>query len=464
MRLSYFCVLLALFLVQSINALSNPCPFPVVQVTGIAFSGNNTTKAQVLERELTFSLQDSIKTNDLDSLLEDNRKRLFNLRLFHTVAYRYTCDAGNVQVTYTMQERFYLYPIPVFDFADRNFNAWLEKKDWSRIDYGLNLTLRNFRGRNEDVRARIQQGFNQRLELVYRIPYISRKYKLGLELGAFDYRSRTVSYTNRRNKQVFFEQESGFPIRRTSFAAALLHRVNVQRQAAFVVSYQQEQISDSVNALNPEYYASNVAQRQFLRLDLSKTVNLRNNFAYPLKGSYFEAGVGQQFFLNNSGSPITTLRGKYVTYKQLADKYYYMAGAEGQVRLAQRYTFADNVALGFRSNVRGYELYVTGGQHFGVFKQGLTRELLNIESIKLKFIRSPKFNTLPLALYLNAFTDAGYVIDKEFEATNALTNRLLAGAGLGLHAITFYDIVLRLEYTLNREGDRGVYFSTRFPF
>ena len=67
-------------------------------------------------------------------------------------------------------------------------------------------------------------------------------------------------------------------------------------------------------------------------------------------------------------------------------------------------------------------------------------------------------------MYLNAFTDAGYGVDKEFGEGNPLTNRLLAGGGLGLHAVTFYDIVLRLEYTLNKEGDRGFYVSSSFPF
>lgn len=164
------------------------------------------------------------------------------------------------------------------------------------------------------------------------------------------------------------------------------------------------------------------------------------------------------------GTPFTTLRAKYVNYSRLSEKYSYMLGGEGQLRLAQEHAFADNLALGFRSFVRGYELYVIGGQHYGLFKQGLTRQMLDIDGIQLKFIRNPKFNTIPLSIYLNAFTDAGYVVDRSFLEGNPLTNRLLVGGGVGLHAVTFYDIVLRLEYTLNKEGDRGFYFSSSFPF
>jgi len=445
-------------------ALASPCGVPAVVIADISLAGNETTRSRVMLRELTFAPGDSLSAEELEPLLQENQRRLLNLRLFHHVSYTYTCSEGQVRVAYQVQERFYLYPIPIFDFADRNFNAWLEKKDWSRIDYGLNLIRRNFRGRNEEVRVRVQRGFNKRLELGYRIPYVWRRHNLGADFAVSDYRSRTISYTNLNNKQRFFEQESNLPIQRTAVSAALVHRQNVQRQAGLRLAYFNEQVSDSVSFLNPEYYRASRTERQYMRAELYRVLNRRNDFAYPTGGSYFEAIIGQTMFLHHSGAPYTTARAKYVKYVPLSEKYTYMAGAEGQLRLAGTYAFADNVALGFRSYVRGYELYVVGGQHYGLFKQGFTRQLVDIKSIDLKFIDNPKFNSIPLALYLNAFADAGYVVDEVFEEGNPLTNRLLLGSGLGLHAVTFYDIVLRLEYTLNRERDRGLYFSVGFPF
>lgn len=462
MPLRVFLLVWLLCLARAAQASS--CPGDTVVVAQITLSGNEKTKDQVLLRELTFAPGDTLATADLEALLQQNQERLLNLRLFHYANYTYTCAEGQLQVQFQVQERFYLYPIPIFDFADRNFNAWLEKKDWNRIDYGLSLTLKNFRGRNEDVRLRVQRGFNKRLELGYRIPYVWRKYNLGADFQVADYRSRTISYTNHNNKQRFLEQEQGLPIRRSSAAGALVHRQDVQRQQGLRLAYYHEQISDSVTQLNPDYYQNAMQERQYLRLELYKIINRRDNFAYPTSGSYLEAGLSQTLFLQQSGAPYTTLRAKYVQYVPLGKRLYYMAGAEGQLRLSGEHTFADNVALGFRSYVRGYELYVVGGQHYGLFKQGLSRQLLDIKSINLNFIDNPKFNQIPLALYLNGFTDAGYVVDEVFEQGNPLTNRLLLGGGLGLHLVTFYDIVLRGEYTLNREGDRGLYFSMRFPF
>ena len=122
------------------------------------------------------------------------------------------------------------------------------------------------------------------------------------------------------------------------------------------------------------------------------------------------------------------------------------------------------MALGYKSYIRGYELYVIGGQHYGVFKNGLSKEVLDLNQIKLKFIKNPKFNRIPVTLYLNCFVDAGYTVENRFEQTNFLTNRLNMATGLGLHIVTYYDRVVTLEYSLNREGDRGLFIHTAFPF
>jgi outer membrane protein assembly factor BamA len=443
---------------------AQPCDTPVAVLDSIGFAGNEVSKARMLLFELNIAPGDTLQADELERKLEENRRRLFNLRLFHEVGYTYTCHEGRVVVVYTMQERWYLYPIPILDFADRNFNAWLERRDWGRVDYGLNLIRRNFRGRNEEVRLRVQQGFNRRLEFVYRVPYISRTHKLGMDFGVADYRSRAIDYQTLNNRQRFFVQDVGVPIQRTLFTAGLTHRESVQRQAGLRLTYVQENVADKVLELNPDYYRHGESQRQYLRFELVKVVNLRNSFIYPLTGSYFEAIAAQTFFMGGTGTPLTTLRTKYVQYHHLSGKYYYFVGGEAQTRLSKRYAYADNLALGFRSLVRGYELQVVGGQHYGLFKQGLSRELLQHEGIHLKFIRSPKFNKVPLAIYANVFTDAGYVVDDVFAEGNPLTNRFLGGVGAGLHLVTFYDFVFRGEYTVNREGRAGFFLSGRFPF
>lgn len=451
-------------MVNTAVASTAPCEVPYSIIGAITFEGNDITKNSVLLHELDFAVGDTVTSEKLEQRLEENRKRLSNLRLFNSVSYGYSCQDGLLSVQYAVQERWYLYPKPSFSLADRNFNAWWDRKDWSRINYGLTLHRRNFRGRNEDVRFRVQRGFNQRLEFSYRMPYLDRDRKLGLDFGIASYRSSAIDYTTINNRQRFFIQEEGKPIRRTSVVAGIVQRQSVQRQAGLRFLYQEEQISDSVAYLTSDYFLNSLQERRSATFELYKVINLRDSFSYPLGGSYFEALISQAFYFDDSGSPLTTIRAKYVDYIKLSDKLFYSVGGEGQLKLARNYAYTDNTALGFRANVRGYELFVIGGQHYGLFKQSLAYELLNIKGIRIKAIKSPKFNNIPLSVYFSTFTDAGYTVDNVFYKANPLTNRLIYGGGVGLNVVTFYDFVFRFEYAINREGVRGLYIDGGFSF
>ncbi len=73
------------------------------------------------------------------------------------------------------------------------------------------------------------------------------------------------------------------------------------------------------------------------------------------------------------------------------------------------------------------------------------------------FIGFDKFDKIHYALYTNIFFDMGYVRNKINYEYNSLINKLLFGTGTGLDLGTHYDLVLRLEYTVNRLGKTGFY-------
>lgn len=432
------------------------------EIAAIAFVGNKKTKERVLRAELDLIEGMKLPAEGIEKRLEQNRLRLFNLQLFLWVRYETVCQNGRLTIIFEMQERWYLFPVPIFSLADRNFNAWWEKKDFNRIDYGLHLVQYNFRGRNEQLKANFQHGFNRKYELFYTVPYFNKKRDLGFSLGGSIYQSHSVDYNTVANQLLTLRQEDKFPIQKRYGYGSIIWRENVQQQTSFTASYHQEQISDSVFILNPEFF-SGVKNRQYLAFEVSRTLNFRNTFSYPLAGHFLQFGIAQQVALKGNQNN-TTAFARFSHYKPLQKKFYYSYSLEGQSRLASNLAYYDNVALGYKSYLRGYELYVIGGQHYAVFKNGLTRELLDLNQIKLNFIRNPKFNRIPVTLYLNLFADAGYTWENRFAQTNYLTNRLNMAAGLGLHIVTYYDRVITLEYSLNREGERGLYIHSAFPF
>ena len=60
-------------------------------------------------------------------------------------------------------------------------------------------------------------------------------------------------------------------------------------------------------------------------------------------------------------------------------------------------------------------------------------------------------------MYLNIFSDIAYVEDNQFQLNNSLSNELLFGSGIGLDLVTYYDKVLRLEYSMNKMKETGFF-------
>jgi hypothetical protein len=81
----------------------------------------------------------------------------------------------------------------------------------------------------------------------------------------------------------------------------------------------------------------------------------------------------------------------------------------------------------------------------------------------VNYIPLEKFRTIPHTFYLNLFCDQGYVRDRYFSNVNPLANSILIGYGAGLDYVTYYSIVFRVEYSINRLGEGGVFLHFTAP-
>jgi hypothetical protein len=51
----------------------------------------------------------------------------------------------------------------------------------------------------------------------------------------------------------------------------------------------------------------------------------------------------------------------------------------------------------------------------------------------------------------------GYISDTRDNVLNPLANDLLVGYGLGIDLVTYYDWVIRFEYSFNKKGESGFF-------
>src|SRR5690606_12568913 len=107
----------------------------------------------------------------------------------------YRLMGQNIFIRIEMIERWYIWPVPIINFADRNVNVWLETKDPSRLNYGLYLQDYNFRGRMEILKINLLAGYTKLVGIDYQVPYVNGKKTLGMHLE--------TSYSS--NKEVWYE-------------------------------------------------------------------------------------------------------------------------------------------------------------------------------------------------------------------------------------------------------------------
>jgi hypothetical protein len=379
----------------------------------------------------------------------------------------------DVQVNFI--ERWYISPVPLFEFADRNLSEWLRKKDWSRLDYGMKLTWNNFRGRRELLSVYALFGYNEKFQLNYQIPYVNRMQTLGLGFGVGYNRNHEISYNSNENKELYFKTEDYYAKREFYSQVEIFYRKSIHNKHWGKVSYVDLTINDSVILLNPDYLYGDTIQNKFITLFYQYRSDFRDYQAYPLNGHYFDIEFEQKGLGLFSDPSVNSLhiRTNIRKYLQLSERFYVANGItlKASPFWHQPYYFQQGLGYG-RDYVRGYEYYVMDGQQYALLKTNLKFAVIPTRVLKFNFIKTDKFNTLPIAFYLNAHVDLGYAYDNRDyiynpmgppNFTNPLANQLLVGYGLGIDFVSYYDFVIRLEYSVNKMGEGGFYIALRPP-
>jgi outer membrane protein assembly factor BamA len=294
--------------------------FRNLQVKEIVFEGNKKTKERILLAEMSFSVDKTYDKALLASKIKESTQRIYNLQLFVWVEITINKIADNeLSIIYKMQERWYLWPVPIFSLADRNWSAWLDKMDFSRIDYGIHLVQDNFRGRNEELKSNIQLGFNRKYELFYTVPNLNKKQTIGMNAGGSYFHSRTIDYNTINNEQIFYKSNTEYPIKKQYLMYSLIYRKSVENKYQATFNVGQTSISDSVNRLN-SYFFLGASSRQYSQIDLNRLINKRNTFSYPIRRDLFNLEFKLQNFFNTSETNITTFL-KASKYFQVFEKF-----------------------------------------------------------------------------------------------------------------------------------------------
>lgn len=474
MRTPFFALLLSLvstvafgqaFKINPIQRDSQLLAHPQNVIESVQLIGNQLTKNFIIIRELDFKLGDTLENEDFIQRLEQSKKNILNTSLFNfariDLAY---ADSNKVHVYVHLTERWYLFPLPIFEIDDNNFNTWWQDKDFSRINYGMQVSHNNVRGRKERLSATAKFGFTERLRLSYSIPYIDKNRRSGLGFGVSYNRLDEITYNTLKNKRLQYKQEEGDAIRNFSAAATYWYRKKIFNSHSVGLEYDYNNIVDTVRKLNPEYLGENQRRTNYLSLFYNFTSDKRDSKNYPLVGSFFNLNV-KKFGIGLINSPVDLLniQMQIRKYVELKKRWFAAGSLRGVLAANDNQPYLLRNGLGYNSfMIRSYELSVIDGQHIGLAKAQLKYQLIQPQDMNIKFIPE-QFGKFHFAVYLGVFTDLAFVSDQVNYPRNELANELQMGSGIGLDFVSYYDFTLRTEFSINKFGDSGLFFHFVAP-
>ncbi len=428
----------------------------ILQVDRIIIIGNKVTKNRIIERELSFKSGDTVSVKNLPGALQWDRNKLYNLRLFNTVSVR-ALDLNNdhIDLLVEVAERWYIFPVPIFELSDRNINEWWNNynHDFNRINYGLRIYKNNFRGRNETLRLTAQFGFVRKFDLNYRIPNLDKKQKQGISFN-MDYGSpKNIAYMTLDHRLVFLQLNNAV---RTAFGAGVnySYRRSFYETHSVGLNYRSSKVVDSVLQLNPIYYNHNKTTQRYFSFGYSFNSEHRDVVLYPLKGYQFYATVSKSGLFAGDDLDQWEANITYAKHWPLKDNFFLSNFTSGFISSKNNQPYSSFNAMGYQAQiVRGYDNFVVEGPLFVLNKTTLKKRIFS-HMYRLEQVPLEQFRFLPLAIYIKAFADFGYVENypyyDEKGLNQRLSNQLLTGSGVGVDIVTTYDLVLRFEYTFTQ--------------
>ncbi len=435
----------------------------IVFIGNITLKGNKKTRDNIILREVTFKKGDKLTINDLNKQLKISKDQIFNTELFVDDSVYISNQKGPVvDINIVLKERWYFFPLPYFKLIDRNFNQWWEQENHSlsRIDFGIKFMETNLTGRNDKLNVWLIDGYNQQVSLRYDIPFFDKKLKHGINIGMGYSRQRELNYaTSTSNKQLFFKEDNDYAKVTKRVDVTYSYRPNQKIRHYFRLGYYDEAISDSIFALNPQYYPDNLKRVGYFAANYSFNYYDADYYYFPTKGIILNANISKKGFDKVNDMWQTDIHLTYATH--LYKNSFLLMEAAAAIKFPYNPFF-------YNQNLFGKGTFQLSGQEYNVV-DGLAG-LLGKATIEQKLftyilhnpIHSKSHDKLPFSFYLNIFGNLAYC-DNPYYNTS-LNNKLMYTYGVGLDIVSIYDFVFRINWAFNQLDVNGIYFHTRNDF
>lgn len=435
---------------------------PII-IADIFVVGNKKTKSYIIEREIPFKIGNAMLKSELPEKMELARQQLMNTALFIEVEVKLDRQIDDLAfIIVTVKERWYFFPLPYFKIVARNFNEWWKdyNRSLNRVNYGLKFMHNNFSGRNDDMNLHLVSGYTQQASFGYSQPAADKSLKFGFNVG-FDYsRNKEVNHRNDSNKLLFYKEEK-FLVQSFRGDLGFSYRPKIRTWHYLRFSYINTKVDSVIVKLNPDFFPSAKTNLNFV--DITYSINHFNvdYIPYPSKGVTFSGSLMKRGFSSDISMWQLSASSTYTIPVTSKSQVYLQA--TGILKLPFDQPFHNKRLLGFGDlYMRGLEYYVADGVAGFVARATVRREILNF-NIKPPIVIQGH-DKIPFRILLKTYGDIGYAYDKQPSSYSSLTNKWLRTWGIGIDIVSFYDFVIRFEYSFNQLNEQGLFLHSRGDF
>ncbi|MGC6470580.1 MAG: POTRA domain-containing protein [Flavobacteriales bacterium] len=441
-------------------------------INSINIEGNKTTKEQTILRELAFEIGDTLSLEEFYSKLNQSELNISSQWLFNFIDFIPIIKNYSIDLNIKVVERWYVWPYPILEISERNFNVFWDSlkasnfTDYSRINYGVFLNWYNFRGRNELLKIKFRKGYKEHYLFEYDIPYINRSKTLGAIFIYELFRMRQFHYNTKNNKLLYTSVDNDY-LKNNNLIFTLQYKNKLNTTHRLNIKHSTIKCPEDILSLNTNFLPNQRSTFQYSQLDYHYENEKRNSVSYPTKGNFNELILSLYNGISNEFNNIS-LSGKTEHHFNLSPRLFFGSSLKFKYQSNSDLPYILNESLGFEDYLRGYEYYVIDGQHFGISKSAIKYELIPKTLLQLPYFKREEFNKSFYSVYLSIFADMGKVIDQSkqhiTEVDNPLNNLFLFSQGVSLDIVTYYDKLLRLEYSRNHLNEWGFFIHFSNPF
>jgi outer membrane protein assembly factor BamA len=443
-----------------------------VYVRSLNYEGLKKTKRTAVKQSMNIHEGDSISLEQLMPKLEENRRLIMNSRLFSDAELKVVkWDGNDVDLILKVHEAWYVYPIPIFELADRNFNVWWRDfdHDIDRVNLGLAVYWRNLAGYNDLLRFITQFGYTRKFEIDYSMPPIGLAKRWGFGLNVLYSDNKEIACNTVGNKLLFYRDFDSKERQFSRFRAGLTfkYRQSVYDQHVLGLQYLKMNISDSVYSRNPDFFLDKRRLQRAFNFDYEYRRDKRDIMVYPLKGYFFSFQIKKRGLGIFKDINQLWLTNRTAIYQKFGKRWSLGLLGEGRYSVFRhKDPYYQQEALGYLdSYVRAYQYYVINGQDYLFFRSDLNFKILDYKIPLDESSENTYSKSLPIHLHARLHADYGYVWDRYYSVGNPLSNNHLVGMGVGLDlALYYYNLVIQMEYSINKLWEKDVFLKFNFNF